>query len=76
MKNVCNHFGWNYSRVKNSYSNFEIKLKGDIMQYADIPKWIKTSKSSNKKNVIDLYKRKFVSAMQKNSELKKFYDYP
>ena len=71
VKNVCNHFGWNYSRVKNSYSNFEMKLKGDIMQYADIPKWVKTSKSPNKKNVIDLYKRNFISAMQKKFRIKK-----
>lgn len=75
-KQVCNHFGWLYSRTKNPYSDFKISLKGEVLQYADIPKWIKQSKNPNKKKLIESYKQKFIKVMNRNPELKEFYDYP
>lgn len=75
-KQVCNHFGWIYSRTKNPYSDFKISLKGEVLQYADIPKWIKQSKNPNKKKLIESYRQKFMAVMNRNPELKEFYDYP
>jgi hypothetical protein len=51
-------------------------LKGEVLQYADIPKWIKQSKNPNKKKLIESYRQKFMAVMNRNPELKEFYDYP